>query len=198
MKRLLPILVLTLLAALAVPYLRPGFERVRAIYSLARRPAPDALPSPVASPRARFTDTWGAARSGGRRHEGIDIFAPRGTPVLSTTDGVITRLGTNRLGGQIVGVLGPALEWHYYAHLDRFGDIREGGIVRAGDVLGYVGNTGNAQGTPPHLHYGVYRGGALNPYPRLSATRVGAQARRAASSGRNRRPFEPDRESAVR
>ena len=169
MKRLLLLIVLTLLAVAAVPYVRPGFERVRAIYSLARRPAPDSLPSPVASPGARFTDSWGAPRSGGRRHEGIDIFAPRGTPVLSTTDGVVTRLGTNRLGGQIVGVLGPALEWHYYAHLDRFADIREGSIVRAGEVLGYVGNTGNAKGTPPHLHYGVYRGGALNPYPRLLA-----------------------------
>ena len=86
---------------------------------------------------------------------------------MTTTRGVVTRVGTNRLGGQIVGVLGPGLEWHYYAHLERFGTFREGDIVQPGDVVGYVGNTGNARGTPPHLHYGIYRNGAKNPYPRL-------------------------------
>ena len=78
----------------------------------------------------------------------------------------------NRLGGQIVGVLGPGLEWHYYAHLDRFGTLREGDIVQAGDVLGYVGNTGNARGTPSHLHYGIYRDGAQNPYRRLTENKA--------------------------
>ena len=88
--------------------------------------------------------------------------------MLSTTRGIVTRVGTNALGGRIVGVLGPGLEWHYYAHLDRYGSFREGDIVRAGDVLGYVGNTGNARGGPAHLHYGIYKGGAEDPFPRLS------------------------------
>ena len=68
-----------------------------------------------------------------------------------------------RLG--LAASTGP--EWHYYAHLDSFGTFREGDIVHAGDVLGYVGNTGNARGTPAHLHYGIYRDAARNPYPRL-------------------------------
>jgi len=59
---------------------------------------------------------------------------------------------------------------HYYAHLDDYADIRRGQLVAPGDVLGFVGNTGNAKGTPPHLHYGIYAGGgALNPYPLLMA-----------------------------
>jgi murein DD-endopeptidase MepM/ murein hydrolase activator NlpD len=61
------------------------------------------------------------------------------------------------------------LESHYYAHLDRFGTFREGDVVEPGDVLGYVGTSGNARGTPSHLHYGIYRGRALNPYSRLAA-----------------------------
>jgi murein DD-endopeptidase MepM/ murein hydrolase activator NlpD len=155
--------------ATSIPVLRPALERGWFVYTLATDAVPAHLPNPVdtAGPR-RLANSWGAARPGGRRHEGIDIFASKGTPVVSTTRGIVTRLGTNRLGGQIVGVLGPGLEWHYYAHLDRFGIFREGDIVQAGDVVGYVGNTGNARGTPSHLHYAIYRDGAKNPYPRLT------------------------------
>jgi murein DD-endopeptidase MepM/ murein hydrolase activator NlpD len=79
------------------------------------------------------------------------------------------KVGDNRLGGHVVKVLGPGLEWHYYAHLDRFADLRVGDAVSAGRVLGYVGNSGDAVSTPTHLHYGIYRrlGGAMDPYPRL-------------------------------
>ncbi|MGE8638481.1 MAG: M23 family metallopeptidase, partial [Achromobacter sp.] len=79
------------------------------------------------------------------------------------------QVGTNNLGGQVVWVLGPGRQRHYYAHLDGYADIQRGQLVAAGDVLGYVGNTGNAQGTPPHLHYGIYDGGAINPYDLLKA-----------------------------
>jgi murein DD-endopeptidase MepM/ murein hydrolase activator NlpD len=154
--------------AASIPLLRPVARRAWFVYTLATEAAPTYLLSPVDAARPRrLANSWGAARPGGRRHEGIDIFAPKGTPVVSTTRGIVTRVGMNRLGGQIVGVLGPGLEWHYYAHLDRFGTFREGDIVHAGDVLGYVGNTGNARGTPAHLHYGIYRDAARNPYPRL-------------------------------
>jgi murein DD-endopeptidase MepM/ murein hydrolase activator NlpD len=146
------------------------------VYNLAIETAPAYLASPVDASRAtRLANSWGAARPGGRRHEGIDIFAPKGTAVISTTRGIVTRVGVNRLGGQIVGVLGPGLEWHYYAHLDRFGTFREGDIVHPGDVLGYVGNTGNARGTAAHLHYGIYRNGARNPYPRLISDKARSQ-----------------------
>jgi murein DD-endopeptidase MepM/ murein hydrolase activator NlpD len=162
--------------AASMPVLRPAAERALFMYTLASDPVPAHLPSPVAAAgRRRLADSWGAPRSGGRRHQGIDIFAPKGTPVVSTTRGVVTRVGSNGLGGHVVGVLGPGLEWHYYAHLDRFGVFREGDIVQPGDVLGYVGNTGNARGTPPHLHYGIYRDGAKNPYPRLTAGAATAQ-----------------------
>ena len=104
---------------------------------------------------------------GARSHEGVDIFAPRGTPALAATDGWVTRVTTNRLGGNVVWVWdaarGQAL---YYAHLDRQ-DVSAGTRVKAGDVIGRVGNTGNARTTPPHLHFGIYRAleGAIDPLP---------------------------------
>ena len=109
--------------------------------------------------------------------------------------GIVTRVGMNRLGGRVVGVLGPGLEWHYYAHLDRFGTFGEGDIVQTGDVLGYGGNTGNARSTPSHLHYGIYRDGAKNPYPRL--TGVEARATRRPAQGLGREPVLPAVDGAV-
>lgn len=137
---------------------------------LALEEPPKNLPVPIASvPPAALRDTWGAARSGGRRHQGIDIFAPKGTPVRSTTRGLVFRVGQNRLGGKVVWIFGPGRQMHYYAHLDRFGEFEPGDLVMPGDIVGYVGNTGNARGTPPHLHYGVYTpsAGAINPFPLL-------------------------------
>ena len=143
-------------------------------WRLQRMEAPLQLPVPVqgVAPR-QLQDTWGAARSGGRRHEGIDIFAARGTPVLSSTRGVVMRIADSGLGGRQVWVLGPGGERHYYAHLDDWAPgLAEYDIVRAGTPLGIVGDTGNAKGTPPHLHYGIYgASGAGNPYPRLRPAR---------------------------
>jgi murein DD-endopeptidase MepM/ murein hydrolase activator NlpD len=117
----------------------------------------------VASIRSGF----GAPRDGGRReHAGIDIFARRGTPVIAAADGIVSSVGTNRLGGNVVWVLRASHgEAHYYAHLDTQ-IARVGDRVAAGDVLGTVGNTGNARTTPPHLHFGIYAaGGAVDPLP---------------------------------
>jgi peptidoglycan LD-endopeptidase LytH len=131
-------------------------------------------PTEVAVPVAHVTrdslrDSWGNPRGGGRHHEGIDIFAPRGTPVLASTDGMVWRVGTDGLGGRVVWILGPGRQLHYYAHLDAYADLRSGDPVSVGDRLGIVGTTGNARGGPPHLHYGIYAdGGALNPYPLLA------------------------------
>ncbi len=111
---------------------------------------------------------FGDPRDGGARdHEGIDIFAERGTPVVAVADGVISDVGNTRLGGKVVwqhdatrGVT------YYYAHLNTQ-EVRAGQRVRAGMTLGTVGNTGNARTTPPHLHFAVYRPGriAINPVP---------------------------------
>lgn len=107
---------------------------------------------------------WGAIRDGGKRsHEGIDIFAPRGTPVVAATDGRITSSGEKGLGGKQVWLRdarrGQSL---YYAHLDSIAPLGNR-KVKAGDTIGFVGNTGNAKTTPPHLHFGIYKRGAVNP-----------------------------------
>ena len=114
-------------------------------------------------------DSWHAPRSGERLHEGQDIFAPRGTPVLSATEGYIVRISENKLGGQTVSVVGAGGRMYYYAHLESYAaGIATGNYVTTQTVLGYVGTTGNAAGTSPHLHFGVYaRGGSLNPLPLL-------------------------------
>lgn len=133
------------------------------------QPPPRSLPVPVAGVApASLRDNYGAARSGGRRHEGIDIFAPKRTQVVSATAGTVTRLANGGLGGITVSVIDPSGWRHYYAHLDAWGPIREGQRVAPGTLLGYVGNTGNAASTPPHLHYGIYTDrGTINPYPLL-------------------------------
>ena len=117
---------------------------------------------------------FGDARDNNRReHHGIDIFAPRHTPVLAAADGLVSRVGTSTLGGNIVWVW----DWergqsHYYAHLEKQA-VTVGSRVKAGDVVGYVGNTGNARTTPPHLHFGIYsRGeGPIDPLPFVKGAR---------------------------
>jgi peptidoglycan LD-endopeptidase LytH len=134
---------------------------------LALAEPPASLPVPVDGVRpTAIRNSWRAPRDGGRHHQGVDIFAKPGTPVRSTTEGIIIRLGQNRLGGNVVWVMGPGRQMHYYAHLSDFGAFEIGDRVIAGDIIGYVGDTGNAQGTPHHLHYGVYElgGTAINPY----------------------------------
>ncbi|MGO2339206.1 MAG: M23 family metallopeptidase [Psychrobacter sp.] len=129
-------------------------------------PTENSLPSPL--PGQNLTDTWGAARSQGRSHEGIDIFAARGTPIQSATQGIVRKVGENNLGGLVVVVVGPGGAGHYYAHLEDYADIDPDDWVNVGDTIGYVGDSGNAKGTPPHLHYGIYiNGSAVNPYPLL-------------------------------
>lgn len=138
--------------------------------SLAASPAALEIPVPVLGVAAsEVADSFGSPRGADRRHEGVDIFAPRGTYVLSATEGIAVRIGTNRLGGNIVFVLGPGGERYYYAHLDSIDPaLSIGQRVSTSTILGRVGTTGNATGTPPHLHFGIYgQGGARNPYDRL-------------------------------
>ena len=109
---------------------------------------------------------WGAPRAGGtRQHEGIDIFAAKGTPVVAATDGRVLSTRNQGLGGKQVwladGLFGNRL---YYAHLDSI-IASTGQKVTVGDTLGLVGNTGNAKTTAPHLHFGIYKSKAVDPYP---------------------------------
>ena len=119
-------------------------------------------------------DTWQAPRSGQRRHEGQDIFAPRGSEILSATEGIVLRIGENNLGGRTVSVLGAGGRIYYYAHLEDYAPgLAVGDRVGTTTVLGYVGTSGNARGTPPHLHFGVYQTAeAINPLPLLTNREV--------------------------
>jgi murein DD-endopeptidase MepM/ murein hydrolase activator NlpD len=121
--------------------------------------------------RSSIQSGFGAARDAGARlHQGVDIFAPRGTPVLAAADGIVTSVGVNGLGGNVVWQARPLQrESLYYAHLDTQ-LVKTGSYVRRGEVLGTVGNTGNARGGPAHLHFGIYAsGGAVDPLPYLAS-----------------------------
>lgn len=127
---------------------------------------------------AALRSTWGAPRSGGRRHRGADIFAKRGTPVVSAVDGVVWRVGTNPLGGKVIWIVGEGGAAYYYAHLDTWRPgLRAGDRVVAGGLLGTVGNTGNARTTPAHLHFAVepitlFGISAIDPVPVLRDART--------------------------
>jgi murein DD-endopeptidase MepM/ murein hydrolase activator NlpD len=110
---------------------------------------------------------YGDPRDGGRRqHEGLDIFARRGTPVLAAADGHIRSTRPNNLGGRVIWLRDDLGRTHYYAHLDSVAVFR-GQEVGIGDTIGFVGNSGNARTTPTHLHFGVYARGSFDPYPAL-------------------------------
>jgi murein DD-endopeptidase MepM/ murein hydrolase activator NlpD len=111
---------------------------------------------------------FGAERDGGARdHHGVDIFAPRGTPALAAADGVIRRANITNIGGKVVWIRDERRDRNlYYAHLDSQ-TVARGDQVRVGDTVGFVGNTGNARTTPPHLHFGLYSGGPTDPLPFL-------------------------------
>jgi peptidoglycan LD-endopeptidase LytH len=124
-------------------------------------------------------DTFAEGRSGGRMHRAMDILAPYGTPVIASVDGTIRKLFTSKAGGLTIyqSDRDEALIY-YYAHLDRYAaGLAEGDVVKQGSVIGYVGTSGNARGTP-HLHFSVevlpptkewWKGEPVNPYPLLTA-----------------------------
>lgn len=181
-RALKTIVVLAVLAAAAHwSWRQPFMAKPRMLWQLSRMPPPSALAMPVQGVTAsRVADTFGAPRGRDRSHAGVDIFAARGTPVRSTTRGVVVAVREGGLGGRQVWVLGPARQRHYYAHLDDWAaGLAVGDIVLPGDALGVVGDTGNARGTPPHLHYGVYgEEGAIDPLPLLRADARGSPAAR--------------------
>ncbi|HEV7767831.1 MAG TPA: M23 family metallopeptidase [Thermoanaerobaculia bacterium] len=133
-----------------------------------------------------LANSWGNARDGGKRkHKGIDIFAAKGTPIVAVADGVISYLGEQPKGGNCLWLTTENGASFYYAHLDRWAPgLYEGMEVRGGELLGYVGNTGNAKYTPSHLHFGVNENDEMvNPYPILTRATVVARARVTVESG---------------
>lgn len=128
---------------------------------------------------SQLTDTFHQPRGEQRQHEALDIMAPTGTPVVAAADGKVVKLFQSKPGGLTVYQFDPSEEYaYYYAHLDRYADnLKEGMEVKRGDIVGYVGATGNADPAAPHLHFAVvaltpekqwWRGTPLNPFPLMS------------------------------
>jgi murein DD-endopeptidase MepM/ murein hydrolase activator NlpD len=161
----------------------PTTEEIDAALSSARRAFAidhDGLMLPVEGIAAgQLVDTFNASRSGGRSHNALDIMAPRGSLVVSATDGVVEQLHHSSLGGTTAYVRSVDGNWvYYYAHLDSYAPgLAEGQRLQQGDPIGRVGSTGNADPRWPHLHFAIYRmaagerwyqGHAIDPYPLLA------------------------------
>jgi peptidoglycan LD-endopeptidase LytH len=130
-------------------------------------PATGDLVCPVNGP-VSFVDSWGAPRSGGRTHKGVDMIAAKRTPLVAIEDAVVKRMGNGSLGGITVWLTGVSGDEYYYAHMDGWAEgLTKGQSVSAGQLIGYVGNTGNARYTVNHVHFQFHPGGgsAVNPYP---------------------------------
>jgi murein DD-endopeptidase MepM/ murein hydrolase activator NlpD len=111
---------------------------------------------PLVGPYPPFSDTFGAARADVPWHHGDDLFAPRGAAVLAVTDGTLFAVGWNRIGGHRLWLIDRGGDEFYYAHLERYSrNAVDGAQVRAGELLGYVGTSGDAVGTPPHLFFEI-------------------------------------------
>jgi murein DD-endopeptidase MepM/ murein hydrolase activator NlpD len=109
--------------------------------------------------RQKLVDSFDDTRDANRKHEAIDIMAPRNTPILAVEEGTIARLFASKAGGTTIYQFDPARRYaYYYAHLERYADgLREGDHVRRGQMLGYVGTSGNAANGAPHLHFAIFR-----------------------------------------
>ena len=152
-------------------------EKSAALQQLATRRL--AMPVQGFDPR-KLQDNFNDMRGGIRRHEALDIMAARGTPVIAADDGTIAKLFRSLAGGITVYQFDSSQDFiYYYAHLDSYREgLKEGEVVKRGDLLGYVGSTGNAPASAPHLHFTMFelgadrkwwRGKAVNPYPFLVA-----------------------------
>ena len=173
-------LVQTDLAEADLP-LRPSSAQPSAVQSPADAvAAPARLLVPVQGiKQASLSDTFDQPRGSQRHHEALDIMAPKGTPVLAVADGKVVKLFQSKPGGTTLYQFDPTGRYaYYYAHLERYADgVKEGMDLKRGDVLGYVGVTGNSDPNAPHLHFSVveltpekqwWKGTPLNPYPMMA------------------------------
>jgi len=182
-------LILLTLALVALP--APSIAQSTGVTRVAHEPLRDRrLLIPVHGMSAgQLRDTYTQSRSGGRAHDAIDIHAPRGTPVVAVTDGVIRKLHSGALGGlSLYQMDDDGTTRYYYAHLDGYAEgMTEGRRVRRGEVIGYVGDTGNAQPGDYHLHFSIaildnpsrwWEGRNVNPYEVLADGRATSLAGR--------------------
>lgn len=136
-----------------------------------------------------YSDDYAAPRAGTGWHHGNDVFAPVGTPVVAVADGTLSKVGWNDLGGNRLWLTDDGGAAYYYAHLSAYSaSAVDGAAVRAGDVIGYVGNTGQAATTPPHLHFEIHPSGgvdgpSVDPYPFLQTWEATPQVAALAASG---------------
>lgn len=146
---------------------RAAQQQLLQVGSAPAGPAPsiDGRTCPVGTPNG-FIDSWGFPRSGGRTHEGVDMFAPYGTPLYAAAEGFIYRVYNNPIGGLSINLIDTAGNMYYYTHMSSTA-VTTGQKVSVGQVIGAVGTSGNAAGTPPHLHWQFHPGNGepINPYP---------------------------------
>lgn len=137
-------------------YSSPIVEWLRILLFHVPRNRPTKIITPIMGiSRDSIEDTFGAFRSESRKHEGIDVFARTGTPVLNAIEGEVLFVGRDGLGGNVVKIVGDDKRIYYYAHLERATPLEEGKLIQQGKIIGYVGRSGDAVATPPHLHFEV-------------------------------------------
>jgi murein DD-endopeptidase MepM/ murein hydrolase activator NlpD len=147
-------------------------ERIEARKRTIRRGAQNGTYACIFDRPFNFRDTWGAPRSGGRRHKGTDVFSYMDAPTYAFTSGRVSRITNSRLGGLGLYLFGDDGNEYYYAHINGVAPgIGVGSRVDAGQLIAFNGDTGNARGGPPHVHFELHPGGgaAINPYPWLAA-----------------------------
>jgi murein DD-endopeptidase MepM/ murein hydrolase activator NlpD len=181
---------ISLCALLLISFTSFSFDVAPARTAISIKSVSKSLAFPVAG-SSRIRDKWGASRGGGiRKHKGIDIHARKGTPVVAVCDGVIVEKALTPIGGKTLWLRSEDYGWKaYYAHLDKQ-LVREGQHVKKGQVIGTVGNTGNARTTPSHLHYGISSGDDwVNPLPYVKySPKVSVKKSSKKKSGTKRKP----------
>jgi len=169
MKNILGVLFLLLGGGISSGYISSaGSKYISRNVAVTDNPSPDMV-FPVAGTKSIIGSFWGAIRDGGKRkHEGIDIFAAKRTPVVAVNDGVVVDVGNTSRGGKTIWLRSFYDDfYYYYAHLDQQ-HVQPGETVKKGQRIGTVGNSGNAKFTPPHLHFGIYSfTGAIDPLPHV-------------------------------